>query len=513
MATNNLFDKELYPTPVEVISKMVQPYKLKGRQILEPSAGSGAILDYITGSISQYTPHHTDVKNVWALEINDNCQYILQGKGYRILGADFLTYKPTHCFDMIIMNPPFSNGDEHLLHAWEIMHTGDICCLLNAETINNPCTARRKLLAGIIKDHGSVELLGNCFKDAMRKTDVNVAMVRLHKELKDTRWEINFDSSARMEGTVNFAEAVNAGTELAIDDKLGSYLHAWDSAKEAAVEFIKARKKLEYYVTAFMPVDEVSKLVTEQCQHMRGQANEMQAAYNVFLERAKSKAWKEIIHNMGMDKYMTANLRKTFDQFCECQGAYELNRENILNLVRFVALNSRTILNKAVVDLYDRFISFYKGNAILEEGWKTNSQFKVNKKVILPAFVECSYSRTYHAQSYRWDEYRDIDKVMCYLSGTPYERLNELTQEAKERKAQNPYTFKAEDKDYNVNLLSLTRAVEMVQVGDSSLHECAFFQFRCYKKGTLHIIFKSEELWARFNLTVNEGKNQLGNGK
>ena len=48
----NLFDKEFYPTPDHVIRKMVQPYieskdGLRKMQILEPSAGSGAILDYI----------------------------------------------------------------------------------------------------------------------------------------------------------------------------------------------------------------------------------------------------------------------------------------------------------------------------------------------------------------------------------------------------------------------------------------------------------------------------------
>ena len=99
---------------------------------------------------------------------------------------------------------------------------------------------------------------------------------------------------------------------------------------------------------------------------------------------------------------------------------------------------------------------------------------------------------------------------MCYLTGTPYEQLNTLTEEALERKRQNPYRFEdtLTPKDYKY--LSLPKAIGMVKVGDSSLHESAFFQFRCYKKGTLHIIFKDDDLWARFNLTVNEGKMELG---
>ena len=42
----NIFDKEFFPTPKEVILQMVRPYaeRLGTATILEPSAGNGAIL-------------------------------------------------------------------------------------------------------------------------------------------------------------------------------------------------------------------------------------------------------------------------------------------------------------------------------------------------------------------------------------------------------------------------------------------------------------------------------------
>lgn len=508
----NLFDKEFYPTPASVVSRMVEPYKANfhNLQILEPSAGTGAILDYITGDQSKYSPCHTDKAHVWALEKNEECAMILQGKGYRMLGNDFLAYKPLHCFNLIVMNPPFSNGDEHLLHAWDIMHTGDIVCLLNADTIKNPYTQRRKLLAKIIEQNGSVEMLGNCFSTAQHRTNVDVAMVRLHKEVEDERWHIDFGDNAKMEKMPNFAESINTGSELALNDKLGSYLHAWKQAQVAAQEFIKARKKLEFYVTAFCSVEEVGKLVDEQCQKLHGKEGDMQAAYNAFLDRAKGKAWREIICNLGMDKYMTANLRKTFDKFCEAQGAYELNRENIYKLVQFVCLNSQSILKKAVVDVYDTFVRYHKDNQVYTEGWKTNDRFKVNRKVILPSFVDSDWDEYFRANWNLHDEYRDIDKVMCFLSGLPYENLNKLSEAGVKHKQEYPYGFDNKAVAEDFENLSLSKAISFVKVGDSSLHECAFFQFRCYKKGTLHLIFKDEALWARFNLAVNEGKMELG---
>ena len=488
---------------------MIAPYRkeISKRQILEPSAGTGSIMDYLAESYGYKAPK----ANMYACEINPELVMVLQGKGYKILADDFLSYKPSHTFDLIVMNPPFSNGDEHLLHAWDILWTGDVVCLLNAETIRNPYTQKRKLLAQIIQEHGSVEYLGKCFRFASRQTNVEVAMVRLHKEVEDQRFHIDFGDSAKVDGVPDFKEAVSSGSEIAVVDKLGDYLHAWDKAKEAAVEFIKARKKLDFYVTAFMGTEDVSKLVGDQMRAMQGSDNDMQSAYNAFLNAAKSRAWKEIISNLGMEKYMTANLRKTFDQFCQAQGAYELNRENIFKLIQFVCLNSQNILKKAVVDVYDMFTKFHKDNTEYTEGWKTNSKFKVNKKIILPCFVSSDWSSHFRADWNHYNEYRDIDKVMCFISGLSYDHLNSLSEQGKAKISKmGKYSFDKEATPEDYDHLSLEKAISFVKVGDSSLHDSEFFQFRCYKKGTLHIIFKSEDLWARFNLAVNEGKRELG---
>ena len=60
-----MFDKEFYPTPKHVITKMLQPYMDQKKRvyggtanyftdisILEPSAGKGDILDYINDKFS-----------------------------------------------------------------------------------------------------------------------------------------------------------------------------------------------------------------------------------------------------------------------------------------------------------------------------------------------------------------------------------------------------------------------------------------------------------------------------
>lgn len=51
------------------------------------------------------------------VEINKDLRNCLKGAGYRVVGDDFLTYSTMKQYDLIVMNPPFSNGDAHLLKA------------------------------------------------------------------------------------------------------------------------------------------------------------------------------------------------------------------------------------------------------------------------------------------------------------------------------------------------------------------------------------------------------------
>jgi hypothetical protein len=97
------------------------------------------------------------------------------------------------------MNPPFSNGDEHFLKAWEISENTDIVCLLNAETIRNPYSQKRKLIKQIIESHGTVEYIQNAFSDAERKTNVEIALVRVKKITERSRFSFDGMETEKIE--------------------------------------------------------------------------------------------------------------------------------------------------------------------------------------------------------------------------------------------------------------------------------------------------------------------------
>ena len=245
--TNMLFDSEFYPTPDAVIAKMIEPYGdiLSTATILEPSAGSGAIVDYITakGLKVPYTTKRGETltmdvtakkEKIYTCEHNPELQLILQGKGYRIVADDFLSYVPDTRFNLILLNPPFSTGARHLLHAWDILQGGDIACLLNAETIRNVCTKERERLCAIIAENGSVEYLGPVFRTADNPTDVDVALVRLHKEAKEDPFRIDLEGFAK-EAMPDFCSMTTEEGALAQSSRLDAFIRSWDMAKAAAI--------------------------------------------------------------------------------------------------------------------------------------------------------------------------------------------------------------------------------------------------------------------------------------
>ena len=47
MDYQNFFNRDFFPTPVEVIDQMMQFSEVQGKIVLEPSAGSGNIVDWL----------------------------------------------------------------------------------------------------------------------------------------------------------------------------------------------------------------------------------------------------------------------------------------------------------------------------------------------------------------------------------------------------------------------------------------------------------------------------------
>ena len=510
-----MFGKDFYPTPESIIQRMLTPYEktyhrggingyqapgyglLNGLTILEPSAGKGNILDYIR--------EHSRDTELYCCELHPELRYILQEKDYRVIGSDFLAYQGDYLMDLIIMNPPFRNADQHLLKAWEVLEEGKIICLLNSETVNNPYTERRKLLLSIIEQHGEVEEIGAVFETgAERNASVDCTIVRLHKLAEKQRLHFSFEN-VTPEPLAELKEETFRD-QVATRDVIGNMMIQYQGLKDAFVEYLKARERMEFYSQGLFQdstgiVEVAEKAVEKNNRYGDGPSKQLNkhGAFNRFCDETKQQLWGKVLSVVKMEQYLTHQVRQNFKQFAKHQGYLDFTVENVAHLLEMIVENRHTIMEQAITDVFDLFTQYHSQNRCHVEGWKTNDRWKVNRKIIMPYWISfgdydtAEYYRNYGSRfetSYsRESQYNDIDKVLCYLKGIPYQQCRGIYRTLRE-------TFYTLGK---------------IKPGDRFDNTCSseFFDIRFFKKGTIHLEFRDIWLWEEFNLRACAGKQWL----
>lgn len=501
---------QFYPTPDKVIQLMLEPYSGKmwkggcnGRRsdaqcyglidktVLDPSAGKGDILKFIARDLDHYARGVSC--DLYAIEIDENLQSILKDDDtLSVVGNDFLNYQQDIYFDVIVMNPPFKNGDQHLLKAIEIAHDTDIICLLNAETLLNPYSNRRKELVAQIEKYGSYELLGSVFDTAERKTDVNIALVRLR--VKKESDSFNFDFSDYEPEKVRFDESF-IKNEIARADTIGNMMLQFVQAKKAFKAYIEAQKKWEHYTSFLL---DSARYDTAESFDKRDLAP--MKRYNHFNNGIKKKMWRTVITELGLQRFMTSKLQKNFDIFIQRQSSMSFTKENVKQLFEMLVRNSTSILEQSIIDVFEMLTeNYYSENRMYIEGWKTNDRYKVNKKIIAPTYI-CygEYMNSYDIKQYGGTfslgfngehKYSDIDKMLCYISGKRYERITTIRAALENKFDQ----------------------LGKICTGQKYDNSCSskFFEIKFFKKGTVHLRFRDNFLWQEFNMRACAGKQWL----
>jgi SAM-dependent methyltransferase len=114
-----------FATPADLAADMVDRLDIRRASgepwlMLEPSAGSGAILDEVA-----QLAHEPEAVTVY--EVNPTLCEILQAKGYDARPRDFLEQEPGAVrYDAVLMNPPFEKLQDvdHVRHAFEFLKPG-----------------------------------------------------------------------------------------------------------------------------------------------------------------------------------------------------------------------------------------------------------------------------------------------------------------------------------------------------------------------------------------------------
>lgn len=115
---------QFFETPHGIVKRMIVEAGLDtGMQVLEPSAGKGAIISVLANHCEDITAYEINPKMLPDLQ---KVAEKWPDHAWLIEKQDFLTVKPEAKFDVVLMNPPFTQMQDvdHVEHAFKFLAPG-----------------------------------------------------------------------------------------------------------------------------------------------------------------------------------------------------------------------------------------------------------------------------------------------------------------------------------------------------------------------------------------------------
>lgn len=481
-ATNG--NDEFYPTPKSLAGKILAGLDWNMIQsILEPSAGKGDLLDEVKErhkALYDYYRREFE-SDIDCIEIDSNLRHILRGKGYRVVHDDFLTFETFKRYDLIIMNPPFSNGDKHLLKALKMQERGgNIICILNAETIKNPYTNTRKELVKVLDEHSAqIEYIKDAFTSAERATGVEIAVIKVH--IPQVVEESDIYDHMRKAKKLDEVE-IEDSTDITMHDYIKAAVARFNVETAAGIELIRQYKNMVPYMSCAVNPDDAYKRDPMLKLTLDGD----KLSINTYLEKVRLKYWEALFANPKFTMKLTSKMESKYRSMVNDLKNYDFSEYNIEYLIADMNANVVKGIEETIIEMFDKLTTKHSwwaecnNNVHYYDGWAHNKAHKINKKVILPCYgaidTWCGRSelRTYHAM----DILQDIEKVLNFLDGG-------MTRE-----------------------VDLRGVLEAAKTNPTNI-ECKFFKVTFYKKGTVHITFTNLDLLEKFNIYAAQNKKWL----
>lgn len=485
-----MFGIDFYPTPAEVIDRMLMGVEVAGKFVLEPSAGSGNIVRAL---------QKIGAREVLACEIDPRLRKILSGD-CTVIADDFLTVTSEQVshVDLIVMNPPFSQAEKHILHAFDIAPDGcEIISLCNSDMLKRSYFALRQKINEFIEANGFADSFGECFRSSERSTDVSISCIRVWKPKHgDAEFEDYLDGMSDAEeydgGSVAGVMPYNA-----IRDIVNRYVAAvkrFDAVMDASREI---NDLTSFFASC--PVKFGARWTGDRDSHVDAQ----NITRDTFKKELQKSAWKTIFEKMDMSRYVTASVREDINRYVERQTNVPFTMHNIFRMLEMIVGTNAERMKRTLVEAFETICSFSAENSTAGEKWKTNSDYMINKRVIVPGITECNSwgdsSRMVRIQS-RYDKtvakIDDLIRAMCYITGRKYVDEMGLYRFVNSSKFEWGQWYEQghyeEHKEVDENGKTVRKSVFVP----------GFFRIRGYKKGTMHFEFLDDEVWAKFNIEV-----------
>lgn len=466
---------DFYPTPNAVIEQMMLGEYYSGKTVLEPSAGKGNIVDWLKLN---------GAGKVIACEKDPNIRKLLSGK-CEIIADDFLTVTAdmiSHV-DYIVMNPPFSQGAKHILHAWDIAPAGCViialCNSSNLDTWRSECRG----LQETVNLYGNKEYLGEVFEDdAERTTRVSVSLIKLYKDGDgENEWDGYFFSEED-EDMANLNSEAGIMSYNVVRELVNRYISAvklFDETMQAAKRINETAEYKDY------SVDEDGKQHTNTYGYLpvkfttvSGNDRTTEITHDQYKKELQKYYWRIIFQKLNMEKYATQKLHGQINKFIETQKNVPFTMGNVYRVIDMVVQTTGQRMQVALQEAFDHICSFSAENSTAGEKWKTNANYMVNQKFIVPYM--CSSDDYYTREAFLklgysgdGNKLEDVNKALCYITGTDYDKIRHLS-----------------------------AAVNSQRPLWGEWFKWGFFLCKGFKKGTMHFKFLDENVWLKFNCEV-----------
>lgn len=461
-----MFDQDFYPTPLSVIEYMLMGEDICGKRILEPSAGSGNIVNYLKDN---------GAKEVLACEKVPQLRRMLSGT-CTLIADDFLSVGSSmvNGVDLVVMNPPFSDVINHIRHAYDIAPNGCRIISLCPNTAFKGWSKEQCAFIEFVNNRGSRENIGAAFKvGAERATDCEVSIVRLYKTGEGAE---EFDGYFFSEDE----EPRNNADGVVRYDAVRSLVNKVKCAIEKYDEVMRISDEINELCSFRMNIGDKEK--RKDCAitfgaKWKSKDNDVAITRDVFKKQVQKDAWVFVFSLLNMEKYATSKLLNSINLFVEQQENTPFTMKNIYKMLDIVLQTNEQRMNDCVVEAFDLICSFCDENIENPEGWKTNSGSMINRRFIVPACT--SYDNRFPTDyvDIRYgthiDKLSDVMKALDYLTGR--------------------------EPSHKVSLYGLRQ--QKIPWGEWRQYN-DYFRVRGYKKGTMHFEFIDESVWEKFNATV-----------
>ncbi len=175
--------------------------------------------------------------------------------------------------------------------------------------------------------------------------------------------------------------------------------------------------------------------------------------------------WRAIVERLELRRVMSVARAKQLDDQIQNDELPEITVDNVTTMARNYMGSLDLMLEEAVGEVFEWLRP-------RRSQYKTNSEFEVGRKVIIPGAVEESYTRS---MRFRPDYYFDqhfvaLENVFSMLAG-----------------------------EGGVAKSHRSKLYDAICEAEGGRGETRFFRFRCCKNKNLHLEFKDPALVKRFN--------------